>query len=254
MGIFDFFKSFINNESSVRFPNSITKEDYYKRKQEIKETALTDTVFWDKAQDIDKKEITKREKFLKLWYEANKQITEVIPTTFDKDKSKNMNIVFTSLRLANASYYQSENLSKLRNCRMIEGQMQQLYGTIQQATNCFMQILFLDLIDDYVSIYNLLYLELEDEYTDFFSDKETIIPKKALKSLIKKAYKEWLKEKHVVAPAIYDLAFQEELAIDKFEKIFKFNAENLIKSLKFEVPITADKAWEIITKYNNPTE
>ncbi len=254
------------------FKPTSEKEQYYQKKKETEETALADTVFWDKM-DLDifvngkvcaeqnicpyckqkllekkkssfkcnfcknkihiKRELSsstqgyytndeiekidelwsicnKRKKFLKLWDDANKRIPEVIPHTFDKDKSKNINIVLINLRLANIGYYTSENLAKLRDCRFIEGNIQMLYGTIPQATNCFMQILYLDIIDDIMKELN-----------------------------------------PVIAPAIFEYAFQENLSIDKYEKIFKFNAESLIKSLKFNVPVTPDDAWNRIVEYSS---
>ena len=230
--------------------NLWAKEQYYQNKKETEETAVADTVFWDKSEDIDKKELSKRKKFLKLWNDIHKQIPEVIPNSFDSDKSKNIGIVLSNLRLANIEYYNSQNLTKLRNCRFIEGNMQMLYGTVPQATNCFMQILFLDMVMEYIDIYNIMYLEVEDEYTDYFSDKETVIPKKILNNLSQKAFNEWSKEKSSIAPAIYSWAFQENLSTDKYEKIFKFNAENLIKSLKFDVPVTPDDAWNRIIEYS----
>lgn len=202
MGIFEAILALFKQDNE--------KKQYYQNKKETEETAVADTVFWDKSENVDKKELSKRKKFLKLWNDIYKQIPEVIPTSFDKDKSKNINIILTNLRLANIEYYTYKNLTKLRNCRFIEGNIQMLYGTIQQATNCFMQVLYLDIIDDVMN-----------------------------------------KLEPVIAPKIYKWAFQENLPMDKFEKIFKFNAESIIKSLKFEVSVSPDKAWNKIVEYSN---
>lgn len=195
MGFLDKLKAFFISEPPER-------TQYYKHKQEIEETAKADTVFWDKLDNDDKKELVKREKFLKLWEKAS----DLITVKFGKDKKQNMQQVLTALQLGNVECYYDN--SKLRNLRLIGGQIHLLYGTVQQATNCFMQILYLDIIDDVSR-----------------------------------------KSDCVIAPSIYKWAFQENLSMEEFEKIFKFNAENIIKSVKFKIPITPDEAWSKILKY-----
>lgn len=108
----------------------------------------------------------------------------------------------TNLHFGRVDFYTEEHLLDLRICRYYEGKIQRLYGTTGQATNAFMSVLYIDLIE---------------------SDK-----------IFSKTYKE---------------AFREKLTIDKFEKIFLFNANNLAKTLRFEPKITPQQAWEKILEY-----
>ena len=200
MGFLDKIKSLFNSELTE-------KEKYYLHKKELEETALADTVFWDKTDNIDTKELNKRKKFLKLWEQA----VDLINVNFGQNKTKNMQEVIMTLQLGNNECFYNNKV--WRDFRLLEGQIQLLYGTIPQATNCFMQILYLDMIDNATNNFNF-----------------------------------------VIAPKIYKWAFQENLPIENFEKIFKFNAENIIKSAKFEISITPEEAWGKILEYRNLKE
>lgn len=51
------------------------------------------------------------------------------------------------LHLGRKEFYTKEHIFDLRICRYFEGKIQKLYGTIEQATNAFMSVLYIDLID-----------------------------------------------------------------------------------------------------------
>lgn len=138
MGIIAFLESLFKEKQETE------KEQYQKQKKDIAETAVSDTVFWDKNENIDKKELNKRKKFLKLLLDAQK----LVDISYKQDKQENIEQVITALHFGKPEYYKKENICKLRNCRLIEGQIQLLYSTVQQATNSFMQILYLDILDD----------------------------------------------------------------------------------------------------------
>ena len=217
MGILDIFKKFTGTAepetTNTMFPNAInSKEEYENKKTELEETALADTVFWDKMELSEEtkksKEYKNRKKFLELWDSINKRLSEVAPKTFSSDKIKNIQLVLTTMRLGHISYYEKENINKLAECRRIEGQIQQIYGTTAQATNCFMQVLFLDMIDDALN-----------------------------------------NRAGLIAPKIYKWAFSEKLSEDEFKKIFIFNAENVIKNVRYDVPIAPEDAWKKIKDY-----
>lgn len=53
----------------------------------------------------------------------------------------------TTLHLGRKEFYTKEHIYDLRICRYFEGKIQKLYGTIEQATNAFMSVLYIDLID-----------------------------------------------------------------------------------------------------------
>jgi hypothetical protein len=51
------------------------------------------------------------------------------------------------LHLGKKEFYTKEHILDLRICRYFEGKIQRLYGTIEQSTNAFMSVLYIDLID-----------------------------------------------------------------------------------------------------------
>lgn len=51
------------------------------------------------------------------------------------------------LRLGKKEFYKKEHLLDLRICRYYAGIIQLLYGTVQQATNDFMSVLYIDIIE-----------------------------------------------------------------------------------------------------------
>ena len=53
----------------------------------------------------------------------------------------------TSLHFGRKEFYTKEHLLDLRICRYYEGKIQKLYGTIEQATNAFMSVLYIDIIE-----------------------------------------------------------------------------------------------------------
>ena len=62
MGLFNWLSSLFKNNTkssySVSFPNTITKEEYYRRKTEKENKALSNTQFWNKLEvDIFTKNI-----------------------------------------------------------------------------------------------------------------------------------------------------------------------------------------------------
>ena len=338
MDIINFIKSlFLNTNNNKIEDNNSEKEQYYLRKKELEETAIADTVFWDKI-DLSqfnkekcfyetwtcpyckeklpdrkgtsfkcincKKKIYKKhlilsdtygifreedkgiiedywniflehKKFLEIWDGINKRLPEIVPTVFDADKTKNIQLILMRMRLGHISYYERKNLNKLRDCRFTEGQLQQLFGTISQATNCFMQCLFIDLMGDYNTLYDdkeikeelieKLKIEKENIKIAVKNQKEEIKYYKKLAKLqgsyfnksdyeydspkIDESLLEWMNVGKFIAPGIYNSAFSENLSIEEFEKIFKFNAKNVIKNVRYAVPITPDEAWEKIKNY-----
>lgn len=53
----------------------------------------------------------------------------------------------TNLHFGRKEFYTKENILDLRICRYYEGKMQRLYGRIEQATNAFMSVLYIDIIE-----------------------------------------------------------------------------------------------------------
>lgn len=146
---------------------------------------------------------------------------------YTNDKMKNIETLIFYLHLGIPDFYKKQNLNKLRECRFFEGYFQNTYGTIQQATNAFMTVLYIDLMGEYCTLYD------DKDYT-----------KKELKE---DGFKEW--NHAFIAPAIFGFAFEEDLPIEKFKEIFLFNANCLIKQLQFTPPITPEKAWQKILEY-----
>lgn len=146
---------------------------------------------------------------------------------YTDDKKKNMQTLISYLHLGLPIYYKKEQVHKLRECRFFEGEFQKDYGTQEQATNAFMSVLYLDLIGDYNTL---------------FSDSD--FTKKELKEM---GCKEW--NHGSIAPGIYERAFKEDLSLEKFEEIFIFNANSLLKTLQFKPPITPKEAWVKILEY-----
>lgn len=312
MSFFSWIKSIFQKGTpiinGVSFPNAITKEEYYKRKAEKENKALSDTRFWEKlevdifAKNLEycknnicpycgeklperkgksykcpsckgkiyrKREIlttneglfTEQEKetldnllheyqerkaFLELWRKAQ----ELVNITLDETKKYNIKSAaqqaIIALHMGKVQYYMKKNLVELRNCRMVEGEFQRKFGTIQQATNCYMQILYLDLIDDFETAFSEVCLDCDVDIDD---NGEFIIPKDTKGTILKKALKIFSKKTIYIAPAIYQWAFQEDLTVEKFEQIFKFNAKNLQEQIKPKPPVSPDEAWEKILEY-----
>jgi len=195
--------------------------DYYSGK----EIMLTDDE--KKIQYEQCKELSKRKKFLEIYQYIDKiilpvptipEIGELFKQNICDDKNKNIQTLLQLLHLGIPEYYQKENrgLTKLKNCRMYEGQLHRLYGNKEQAMNAFMQLIYLDLMGDYCELYS----DPDSEWSDGY-----------------------------IAPGIFAAAFDEDLSIEKFEQIFKFNANSLIETLQFKVPITPDEAWEKVLEY-----
>ena len=88
----------------------------------------------------------------------------------------------------------------MRICRHYEGLAWLKLGNKEQATNAFMSVLYLDLFGNW-DISN----------------------------------KKWFGGS--IFPNAYKKAFQENLSMEKFEEIFLFNANNLVKTLQFKPPI-----------------
>ena len=53
----------------------------------------------------------------------------------------------TNLHFGRKEFYTKKYLFDLRICRYFEGKIQRIYGTKEQATNAFMSVLYLDLIE-----------------------------------------------------------------------------------------------------------
>lgn len=107
-----------------------------------------------------------------------------------------------NLHLGKKEFYTKKQLFNLRICRYFEGELQITCGNQEQATNAFMSVLFIDLIES--------------------------------EQIFQNAYKK---------------AFKEKLPLEKFEKIFLFNASSLVENLQFKPPITPQEAWQEILKY-----
>ena len=126
---------------------------------------------------------------------------------------KKPNETITKLHFGKNSFYNKNTFEDLRICRHYEGLAQRIYGTIEQSTNAFMCVLYLDLFGNWDNL-----------------DKK------------------W--SMGTIFPNAYANAFQEDLPMEKFEEIFLFNANSLCKSLQFKPPITPEQAWEKIKTYN----
>jgi len=227
--------------------------DYYSGKEII----LTDDE--KKIQYEQCKELSKRKKFLEIYQYIDKiilpvptipEIGELFKQNLSEDKNKNIEILLQLLHLGIPEYYQKENrgLNKLRNCRMYEGQLHRLYGNKEQATNAFMSLLYLDLIDEFSTIFDGICLDSDIDVDD---NGKFILSAQKKKQIMKQAFKIFKEKNILIAPAIYGWAFDEDLPLEKFEQIFKFNANSLIETLQFKVPITPDEAWEKVIEYRS---
>lgn len=116
------------------------------------------------------------------------------------------------LHLGKKTFYQRNTFFDLRISRHCEGLIQLIYGTPQQATNAFMSVLYMDLFGNY---------DILDKKWDLGS----------------------------VHPNAYANAFNEDLTLEKFEKIFLANANSLVKVLQFTPPIMPEEAWQKILEY-----
>ena len=212
---------------------------YKKKEVVIKEEGLYTKEQRDKIEDVWS-EYYKRSALIEIWQYLDKIIIPeptmlhlgiAIKNKLTEDKNKNIETLLFNLGLGLPEYYKKENLNDLRQCKLYEAELQERYGTIQQATNAYMKLLYIDLMGDYCELYS------DSDYN-----------KKELKA---DGFKEW--DNGSIAPAIYEGAFQEDLPMEKFEEIFLFNAKNLVETLQFEPPITPEQAWEKIKNYNpNP--
>lgn len=312
MGFFSWLSSIFKTttiRSSLSFPNAITKEEYYKRKAEKENRALSDTQFWDKLEFDFKKnlelcktntcpycdeklperkgkvfkclscknkvyrrrelltnneglfteqerdvlnnlwdEFQERKAFLELWRKANDIISIKLDENVKYDIKSASQKAMILLRLGKPEFYKKKNLIELRNCRMIEGEFQRRFGTPQQATNCYMQILYLDLLDDFEMAFSNACLDIDND-VDIDDNGKFILSSDKRKRIINQALEEFKIKKTFLAPAIYQWAFEEDLTIEKFEQIFKFNAKNLQEQIKPKPIITPEKAWDKILEY-----
>lgn len=196
----------------------------------------------DERDIIDKTciEYENRKSFLDLWRSAN----EIIPIKLDENKQYNINSAAQQaiilLHRGKPQFYNQENNIELRNCKMLEGKFQRRYGTPQQATNVYMQILYLDLIDDF----DRIFFEYASNECSLFD----------MDNIMQKVHKKFKEKEILIAPAIYGWAFNEDLPLEQFEKIFKFNANSLKEQLKFDVLISPDEAWQKILEYRASLE
>ena len=187
------------------------------------------------ANDIDNNysEIAKRKKFLEIYKNIDDiklttpefiEIGNQCKTQYTNDKKRNLQILIQNLHIGIPKYYKSPKyINKIRMLRFYEGEIQTAFGSIQQATNAYMTILYIDLIGDYNELYS-----------------------KELKS---SGEEEWFES--FIAPGIFSRAFCENLSIEKYEKIFKFNANCFFKEVNYKLPITPDEAWVKIIDYKN---
>lgn len=275
-------------KSCLNFPNTITREEYYRRKTKREKLAISKTLFWDelnldiflKNLKLNKnntcpycgntlpirkgktfkctscknkvfrkreiltsqeglfteeerdildnlwKEYNSRVKFIQLWEETN----TLIKIKLDREKQYTVQSAIQQaiidLHFGKKSIYTKQGFKELRRFRFMEAELQAFCGNITQATNTYMTILYIDLIGDYCTLY-----DFPEEL-----DKETI-----------EEFPEW--SHGFIAPAIYGWAFKEDLSLEEYKKLFLFNANNLVKMLNFEPPITPNRAWEKILEY-----
>ena len=212
------------------------KEKVFKKRELTTNEEGLFTIQQKQEIDILWEEYRKRINFLEIFQYIEKIILPepTLPTIgmiakekYTSDKKNNVNELLFALHSGLKSYYTKQEINKLRQCKFFEGEIQKIYGTIEQATNAFMCVLYLDLIGDY----NVFFLD-----SDF--------TKKELKEM---GCNEW--DHGFLAPGIYERAFQEDLPLEKFEKIFLFNANSLVENLQFKPPITPQEAWQEILKY-----
>ncbi len=160
------------------------------------------------------------------------EIGEIVKPKFTENKKQNIKTLITYLHLGSPDFYKKENINKLRESRYYEGKFQNIYGTVEQSTNAFMSVLYIDLIGDYCELYN------DVNYTK--------------DELREDGFEEW--SEGFIAPAIYSYAFQEDLTLEKNKEIFMFNANSLVKLLQFTPPISPEEAWQRILEYRKNLE
>lgn len=219
------------------FNCSACKNKVFKKSEVItKEEGLYTKEQRDKIEAIWS-EYHKRSALIEIWQYLDKiiipeptmpKLGNTIKSQLTDDKNKNIETLLFMLGLGLPEYYKKENLNDLRECKLYEAELQERYGTTQQATNAYMKLLYIDLMGDYCEL-----------YSDSDCDK---------KELKADGFKEW--DNGFIAPAIYECAFKEDLSMEKFEEIFLFNANNLVETLQFKPPITPQQAWEKIKTYN----
>ena len=189
--------------------NKIYKRTDFISKKYVYLTEKEKTVFEELRQDY-----SNYKKYIKL-------CDTIIQTDLMKVSKNNPEITITKLHFGKKIYYTNKkHISDLRMSRFYEGEVQNIYGTIEQATNAFMTVLYIDLCGDYNLMYD--YDKTEPEWCQGF-----------------------------IAPGIYNRAFQENLSLEKFEKIFKFNAESLLNTIRYTLPVSPDEAWQKILEYHN---
>ena len=196
-------------------------------------------------------EFQERKAFLGMWRKANEIISIKLDENTKYDIKTASEQAITSLHLGKPEFYKKKKLTDLRNCRMVEGEFQRRFGTVQQATNCYMSILYLDLLDDFEMAFTDACLNNDIDIDD---NGKFILPPDKKKEITKLAIQEFNKKNVFLAPAIYQWAFQEDLSLEKFEQIFKFNAQNLREQIKPKPPITPDEAWQKVLKYRESLE
>lgn len=144
----------------------------------------------------------------------------IIHTGLISVSKSNPQATITKLHFGKKIYYKNKKyLDDLRAVRFYEGEIHNIYGTIGQATNAFMTVLYIDLCGNYNLKYD--YDKAESEWSQGF-----------------------------IAPGIYKRAFKENLPLEKFEEIFKFNANSLINTIQYTLPISPDDAWQKILEYH----
>lgn len=185
-----------------------------------KEEKIEENIEEKKAKIVDFVEpISENNRKYKKYLKLCNQITQSSLISIN-EKDINGNII--KLHLGKKLYYKKENLDKIRMCRYYEGELQLLFGSKEQATNAFMTVIYLDLVGNYNQLYP------DDGNSEWFGG--------------------------MIAPGIYSMAFKEDLPIEKFEQIFKFNAQNFAKTVNYEMPITPNEAWEKILEYRSQNE
>ena len=192
-------------------------------------------------------EIQKRKKFLEIYknFESiQSEKTEFVEignsckAKYTTNKIQNLQILLQQIHLGLPKYYKTpEYIDKIRMLRFYEGEIQTFFGSVQQATNAYMTVLYIDLIGN---------------YNELFSNKMCRELGHSVKELKKSGEEEWYGS--FIAPGIFTRAFCENLTTEKFEKIFKFNAEIFHKEVSYKLPISVDTAWEKILNYKNNNE
>lgn len=198
-------KEIIENKKSTSFLCSKCKKKIYRKKHFLNEKTLYLTEQESFLFTEEKEKYSKYRKFCSLCRKLNQ--TGIIHVN-----EKDIQGTIAKLHFGEKSFYNKKTFFDLRICRYYEGMVQEIYGTVEQATNAYMSVLYLDLFGNYDT--------LEYQWSD-----------------------------GNIFPHAYEAAFQEDLPLEKFEEIFLFNANSLVENLQFTPPITPQEAWQEILKY-----